>query len=291
MARKKETPEVLPETKVNWEDMTNGERDDSIKRGFAAIIIKTSKTAREENKPEMAFWNKNMSLEEMDNSTPFNAADGHAYENTTQIILRCISALNGYENPQFLTAPEANRLGGTLKKELDENGKEKLTANGKTAYVKGIKIPFNKKGEWVTQKDKEGRPILTQAKDKEGKLKFDEKGNPVMREVKEYREYKTPMLETTTLYHISQFDNLDSSKLKERDLTKIYQKREYFAKNPDRALQPEVVTSLGISARIAENLHNFIKANKTGKDFTHQNIQTKELDRSAKKEFAQGMAM
>lgn len=266
--------------------MTNAQRDESIKRSFASIIVKTAKTAREENKPQMAFWNKNMSVKEMDETIPYNPSSGKPYQNTTQIILRCVAALNGYENPLFLTVKEANLLGGKLKKDLDENGKEKLTENGKTAYVKGVKIPYTKKGEYVTKKDKNGNNILTQAMNKEGKPQFDEKGKPIMREVKEFVPYAKAMYETTTLYHISQFNDLNVSKFKDKNLDSLYQKRDYFDKNPQRALQPEFITSLSINKNIAENLHNFIKANKTGKDFTHQNTKSNEIDRNAKKEFA-----
>lgn len=274
------------EPKIQWADMTNAQRDESIKKSFASIIVKTAKTAREENKPEMAFWNKNMTLEEIDNTMPYNPCNGKPYENTTQVILRCIVALNGYDIPLFLTANEANRLEGKLKKELDENGKEKLTENGKTAYVKGVKIPYIKKGEWVAQKDDMGNPILIQAKDREGKPRFDEKGEPIMREAKEYKEYIKPILETTTLYHISQFDDLNYDKfVDEMDTERLNRKRDYFAHHPERALNTEFVTSLGISAHIAEKLHYFIKASKTGKDFVNQNIKATDLDKDAKKEF------
>ena len=269
---------------VAWDDKTNAEREASINGYHASIIVKTSKIAREENKPEMAFWNKNMSKEELANTVPYNAKTGQPYTNVSDVILRCVQKLNNYQEPTFLTMNEANLLGGKLKKALDENGKEILTKNGKTAYVKGVKIPYIKKGEWQTKLDDKGNPITIQAKDKEGNFKFDGKGLPVMREVKEFVEFKEPMLETITLYHTSQFDNLDLSKLKERDLSKLEKRAQYFKENPEALKKPERITSFGLNANIAENLSNFVKAVKSGVDFVK--TQTQSLNREAKKELA-----
>lgn len=271
---------------VAWEDKTNAQREASLNNYTASIIIKTSKTAREEEKPEMAFWNKNMSKEEIANSIPYNAKTGQPYTNTSDVVLRCVQKLNNYKEPTFITMQEANLLGGKLKKALDENGNELKTKNGKTAYVQGVKIPYLKEGEWMPKLDAEGKPIQTQAKDKNGNLKFDDKGQAIMREVKEFVPYKAPMLETIQLYHTSQFIGLDESKLKPRDLSRLEKRAEYFQKNPSALNKPERVTSLGLNANVAENLHNFVKAVKSGQDYTRVNNLNKTIDRSAKKEFS-----
>lgn len=269
---------------VSWEDKTNAQREASLNSYTASIIMKTNKTAREENKPELAFWNKNMSKEEIANSVPYNAKTGQPYTNVSDVVLRCVQKLNNYKEPTFITMNEANLLGGKLKKALDENGKETLTKNGKTAYVQGVKIPYLKEGEWQSKVDKDGNVIQTQAKDKNGNLKFDEKGKPVMRDVKEFVPYKAPMLETIQLYHTSQFIGLDESKLKARDLSKLEKRAEYFQKNPTALAKPERITNLGLNANLAQNLHNFVKAVKSGADYTRAN--TQQIDRTAKKEFA-----
>lgn len=287
MAKTKTNPKEQFQQKdfyVAWEDKNNAQREASLNSYTASIIMKTNKTAREENKPELAFWNKNASAEELANSTPYNAVTGQPYSNVSDVVLRCVQKLNGYKEPTFLTMHEANLLGGKLKKQLDENGKEmKTERNGKTAYVQGVKIPYLKKGEWHTKLDADGKPIQTQAKDKNGKLKFDEKGQAIMRDVKEFVPYQAPMIETIQLYHTSQFVGLDESKLKSRDLTKFNKKAEYFKENPQALTKPERITSLGLNANIAQNLHNFVKAVKSGQDYTRTN--TQQIDRSAKKEF------
>ena len=284
MAKKKEEAKVLETPYIDWENKTNAQREASINSYHASIIVKTSKMAREENKPEMAFWNKNMSKEEINNSIPYNAKTGQPYTNVSDVILRCVQKLNNYKEPTFITMNEANLLGGKLKKALDENGKEMLTKNGKTAYVQGVKIPYIEKGEWKNKLDDKGNVIQTQAKDKDGNLKFDEKGLPIMRDVKEFVPFKEPMIETITLYHTSQFEGLDKSKLKERDLSKIERRAEYFQKNPEALQKPERITSFGLNANLAQNLSNFVKAVKSGVDFVK--TQTQSLNREAKKELA-----
>lgn len=285
MAKKKEeAKKVAQPAYVEWENKTNEQREASINSYHASIIIKTSKTAREENKPEMAFWNKDMSKEEYLKTVPYNAKTGQAYTNVSDVILRCVQKLNGYEDGSFITMKEANTLGGKLKKQLDENGKEMLTKNGKTAYVQGVKIPYIKEGEWQIKTDENGQVLQTQAKDKEGNLKYDEKGVPIMRDIKEYVPFKTPMLETITLYHTSQFDNLDVSKLKQRDVSRIEERASYFKQNPEALNKPERITSFGLNANVAQNLNTFIKAVKAGVDFVKE--RTQNLERSAKKELA-----
>ncbi|MCR2100958.1 ArdC family protein [Campylobacter upsaliensis] len=274
---------------VKWDEMTNAQKNESILRSYSAKIGLLNKIAREENKPELAFWNKNTNLEELDKTAPYSPATGKVYENTTAIMLRAEMALKGYESNTFLTMEEANKMGATLKKELDENGKEKLTANGKTAYVKGVKIPYIEKGKWVPQVDKNGNTVQVQAKDKEGKLKFDENGKPIMRDLKEFIPHKEPIIETTTLYHSSQFNNLDPSKFKAKDMNKVHQKREYFAKNPEALNKTEMVNSLTINSKIIEKLNNFLKSFKAGKNyevvkqFKEKNL-FKTLDMKAKKQ-------
>ncbi|KGI55668.1 ArdC-like ssDNA-binding domain-containing protein [Campylobacter sp. MIT 97-5078] len=269
---------------VKWEDKTNAEREASINSYHASIIVKTSQQAREQNKPEMAFWNKNMSKEEIANSMPYNAKTGQPYTNVSDVILRCVTQLNGYKEPTFLTMNEANLLGGKLKKQLDQDGNEVLTKNGKTAYVLGVKIPYVQEGQWQNKVDENNQVIKTQAKDKEGNFKFDEKGQPVMREVKEYVPFKAPMLETINLYHISQFTDLDTSKLKPRDLSKVEKRAEYFRQNPEKLAKPERITNFGLNANLAQNLSNFVKAVKSGNDY--QRTQTQTLNREAKKELS-----
>lgn len=275
---------------MKWDEMNNAQRNESIIRSFSAKIGKLNKIAREENKPNLAFWNKDISLEELDKTATYNPASGKVYENTTAVILRAEMALKGYQDNTFLTMEEANKMGATLKKELDENGKQIQTANGKTAYVKGVKIPYIEKGKWVTQVDKNGVVVQVQARDKEGKLKFDEKGKPIMRDLKEFVPHKEPIIETTTLYHSSQFDNLDPAKFKEKDLSKVYAKREYFAKNPEALNKTEMVNLLTVNPKIVEKLNNFVKAFKSGKDYEairQQNFKT--LDMTAKKQVSMSM--
>ncbi|MCR2062496.1 ArdC family protein [Campylobacter helveticus] len=282
-----EQEQVAPALK--WDEMTNAQKNESVLRSYSAKIGLLNKIAREENKPELAFWNRDTSLEELDRTAPYNPATGKVYENTTAVILRAEKALKGYEGDTFLTMEEANKMGATLKKELDKNGKEILTANGKTAYVKGVKIPYIEKGEWVIQKDKFGNAIQVQSKDKDGNLKFDDMGKPIMRDVKQFIPHKEPIIETTTLYHSSQFNNLDPNKFKEKDLNKVYAKREYFTKNPEALNKPEMVNSLTVNSKIVEKLNKFVKAFKSGINYENIKENFKNLDMSAKKQVSMSM--
>lgn len=290
MAKAKVVENQIFSVGMKWDEMSNAQKQESLVRQHSAIIGKLNKIAREENKPNLAFWNKDTSLEELDRTASYNPATGKVYENTTAVILRAEAALKGYQENTFLTMEEANKMGGTLKKELDKDGKVMQTANGKTAYVKGIRIPYIEDGVWVPQKDKDGNTIQVQTRDKEGKLKFDEKGKPVIRYLKEFIPHEKPILQTTTLYHTSQFNNLDPKKFKEKDLKKVYEKREYFAKNPDALNKQEMVNSLTVNPKIVENLYNFIKAFKSGKNYEtvkQQNYKT--LDMTAKKQVSMTM--
>lgn len=257
MAKTKENkvqePILDPDFKPKWEEMSNEQRQDSIIKSYTAIIVKTAKEAREQDKS--AFWNKNQSIAEIDQSAPYNGSDGQVYQNTTAVMLRAVSALNGYENPVFLTMKEGNLLGAKLKRDNE----------GKIA-VKGLKIPYIKEGEWVPEFDKNNQAVMKSYTDKDGHTKT--------KQAKVFQKYKEPIIETTTLYHASQFDDLKLDKLKERDFTKLNAKREYFAKNPDApALQKEqMVQKLGLSQNIIINLVNFINATKTGKDFENKNL-------------------
>lgn len=271
MAKKNENvaqQEQAP-VKVKWEDMNNAQRNEVVLRAFSAKIGKLNKMAREENRPELAFWNRDMSLEQMDKTAPYNIITGQVYENTVAIALRAEKLTKGYEGDTFLTYSDAKKIGAKLKE-----GQQGL----------GTNIPYVEKGEWKTQLDKNGNPIQVQARDKDGNLKFDEKGQPMMKDLKERVPYAEPMISTTTVYHSSQFENIPKELIKERDLSRIYAKRKHYEKNPQSlAEKREMVNGLTINSKIIEKLNTFIKSFKGGKDYKVVRDNFKSVDMLAKK--------
>lgn len=96
-----------------------------------------------------------------------------------------------------------------------------------------------------------------------------------------------PRLETKTLYHVSQFDGLDESKIKERDLTAIQHYREQ-AKNQDFEVKIDYNKTLGISGNLEKQLNNLTLAQIKGVDYfnpakkidmTKEKAQTKEQNK------------
>lgn len=265
--------EVLPQ----WNDRTNAEKEQSIKAYTVQMIGAAIKNAKE--KGQQTFWNKDMSVEQIDKSMPFNASTGMPYNNENALILRAASELNGYEKPEFLTMRQANLLGGTLKKELDAKGNtipNERTGNDK--LVRGVKISYLKTEDFVVKKDAQGKDIMETAFNKDGKVKLDEHGQPLQKPVKVRVELNPPILETTTLYHVSQFDNLDKSKLKPLNMEKVQDKRKYFEQNPERVKSPKI-NEYGLTPSVRRSLSNFIKAEATGKDY--KVYQAKEYNREA----------
>lgn len=262
-----------------WDERTNAEKVDSINRYYAQILMKN-------NRNEDAFWKQSMSKEDITASIPFNGSTGRPYQSETSLILRAISQLNGYKEPIFLTMKNANLLGATLKKEYDEQGNVKQTANGKTQFVRGVKIALISNREFVPKKDANGQVVTEPRKDKDGNILLDDKGNPLMKTVKTVQYYKSPVLETATLYHISQFDNLDMSKLKSIDMEAVNNRRDYFAKT---GKEPSTkIKNFGIFPNVARDLENFVKAEAKGIDYSRPRQQHLDLglrlDMGAKKE-------
>ena len=264
----------------NWEDRTNQQKVDSIASYYARIIMAN-------NKNPNAFFKSDMTKDEITASVPYNGATGRPYVNETSIILRSVAQLNGYDEAVFLTTAQANHLGGSLKKEYDDEGNVKKTANGKDQYVRGVKVAYIKTEEFKDKLDANGNVVTRPIRNKEGQYLLNEKGEQVRKPVKELVQLKSPVLETTTVYHISQFDNLDLTKIKSRNLESLEKRREYFAKNPDKEPNTKVA-SYGLFANITNALNTFVKAEAKGTDYTRAR-ESKTLDMSAKKELNLGL--
>ncbi|HFS5106072.1 TPA: ArdC-like ssDNA-binding domain-containing protein [Campylobacter jejuni] len=233
MARKKDVNAEIKEVaneqvKDNsykaWDERSNEEKKASINEYSKAIIAKAIKE-------KATFWGKDMSKKDIDNSMPYNASKGIAYTGQTSALLRAVSELNGYEKPSFLTMKQANFLGGTLKKQLDENGQ-----------------------------------TMTRAiKDQNGNQKIGKDGKPMFEIVTEKIYHKTPILETVTLYHTSQFDNLKMDKLKERDLESLEKLRDSIKKS-NYDTRPNI-NNLGLGEKVTRDINNFLNAELKGLDY------------------------
>ncbi|OEV68575.1 hypothetical protein AJY52_07580 [Campylobacter lari] len=250
----------------SWDERTNEEKRASVNEYSKAIIAKAIK---EKN----AFWAKDMSKEEIQNTMPYNASKGIVYTGQTSALLRAVSDLNDYKEPSFLTMKQANFLGGTLKRELDENGNPALTKNGKEAYVQGVKIAILKTEGYVPKLDENGKEMQRVIKNKDGEPKLDKEGKPMYEPVMEKVYYKEPKLETITLYHTSQFDNLKPEKLKERDIEGLEKLREGL-KQLEYDVRPNV-NAFGLTEKTTRDINNFLNSELKGLDY--QKIQEKEI--------------
>ncbi|EPI8682887.1 ArdC-like ssDNA-binding domain-containing protein [Campylobacter jejuni] len=278
MARKKDVNAEIKEVaneqvKDNsykaWDERSNEEKKASINEYSKAIIAKAIKE-------KATFWGKDMSKKDIDNSMPYNASKGIAYTGQTSALLRVVSELNGYEKPSFLTMKQANFLGGTLKKQLDENGKPVLTKSGKEAYEQGVKIALLKTESYVPKLDENGQTMTRAIKDQNGNQKIGKDGKPMFEIVTEKIYHKTPILETVTLYHTSQFDNLKMDKLKERDLESLEKLRDSIKKS-NYDTRPNI-NNLGLGEKVTRDINNFLNAELKGLDYSK--IQDREVTKT-----------
>ncbi|MCC3076084.1 DUF1738 domain-containing protein [Campylobacter jejuni] len=278
MARKKDVNAEIKEVaneqvKDNsykaWDERSNEEKKASINEYSKAIIAKAIKE-------KATFWGKDMSKKDIDNSMPYNASKGIAYTGQTSALLRAVSELNGYEKPSFLTMKQANFLGGTLKKQLDENGKPVLTKSGKEAYEQGVKIALLKTESYVPKLDENGQTMTRAIKDQNGNQKIGKDGKPMFEIVTEKIYHKTPILETVTLYHTSQFDNLKMDKLKERDLESLEKLRDSIKKS-NYDTRPNI-NNLGLGEKVTRDINNFLNAELKGLDYSK--IQDREITKT-----------
>ena len=226
---------------VKWEDKTNAERLASINNYYKMILAKSIGEKK-------MFWNKSMDAKEIDNTIPYNASTGKAYGGVISLALRAVTDLNNYPNSDFITMRQANLLHGKLKFEVNENG-EKI-------YPKGVKMTILKEYEYQPKLNSQGQP-LTKSIEKDGQVIQ----QPVMEKV----YLKEPKLETITLYHTSQFNDLDHSKLKGRDLSSLEQYRENQKDNP-RDIRPKL-EFLDLSKGVTKDLCNFLTSQNKGIDY------------------------
>ncbi|HDX6248808.1 TPA: hypothetical protein RPV96_002050, partial [Campylobacter fetus subsp. venerealis] len=226
--------------------------------------------------------------EEVDNTMPYNAKTGNTYSRETNMLLRAEMAIKGYDKAQFVTMEQGNAMGGVLKLKHDEQtGEVVKTKNGKDARVDGVKMLYIADHELRPKLDKDGKEVTAVVKDKDGNVKYDqETGQPMTYVVKEKIPIK-PRLETKTLYHVSQFDGLDESKIKDRDLTAVTHYREQ-SKNQDFEVKISYGKTLGISGNLEKQLDNLTLAQIKGVDYynpavkvemTKQKAQTKEQNK------------
>lgn len=261
--------DLAPDYK-NWNEKTNDERALSIAEYSKSIIAKSIGEKK-------MFWDKDMTKEQIDRSMPFNGATGLPYNGVSNLLLRAVSEMNGYEKPQFLTMQQANLMGGTLKKELDENGKEQLTKNGKTLYVKGVKVAFYKQYEYKPKLDSQGKEMLRNITDKDGNPKLGKDGKPLPPQVVMEKVFlEKPILETVTLYHASQFDNLKQDKLKEIILEPLQNFREKQQDKP-YDIRPKI-EGLSLGKKVSADLNNFLTSQIKGIDY--KKIQHLEQDKT-----------
>lgn len=248
------------QVKKSWGKMNNAEKKESFDKYAKFKIFEAHKTTK-------ADWQRDMSKEEVDNTIPYNASTGKTYSRETSMLLRAEMAIKGYDKAQFVTMEQGNMMGGTLKYKVDEQtGEIQKTKSGKDARVDGVKMLYIADHIIRPKLDSDGKEIMAVVKDKDGNVKHDkETGKPITYVVKEKIPVK-PYLETKTLYHVSQFDGLDQSKIKDRDLTAIKNYREE-AKEQPYEIRIDYGKTLGISGNLEKQLNNLSIAQIKGVDY------------------------
>lgn len=255
MKNKKDEKQVTAEKETTkdytqWEERSNAERLKSINTYYKMIIAKSIGEKK-------SFWNKSMSSKEIDNTIPYNASTGKPYNGIASLVLRAAKEINGYEDSNFITMRQANLKHGTLKFQINEKGEKE--------YARGVKVTHMVNHEYVNKLDSHGKPLMREVKDKEG--------NITQEPVKEKVFLKEPKLETITLYHVSQFDNLDQSQLKQRDLESLKQRRE-LEKDRPRDFRSNL-DFLELGKAVTQDLNNFLTSQYKGIDY--QKIQHQSL--------------
>lgn len=248
----------------SWEEKSNAERLKSINTYYKMILAKSIGEKK-------AFWNKDMSQKDIDNTIPFNASTGKPYSGITSLVLRAVKELNGYEDSNFLTVKQANLIHGKLKytEKTNEDGEIKKE------YVKGVKMTYLREYEYKPKLDKEGQPMTREVEKENGEIEK----VPVL----EKTFLKDPKLETITLYHISQFKDLDEKQLKSRDLEPLKKYREEQKERP-YDLRAKVGV-LELSDSVTQDLNNFLTSQIKGIDY--QKIQHQSLSKIRQQERTQ----
>lgn len=289
MPRKKEVnaeikQEQKAEVRKSWSEMSNVEKKESFDKHVKYKLFEAHKTAK-------ADWQKDMTKEQVDNTMPYNASTGKTYSRETSMMLRAEMAIKGYDKAQFVTMEQGNAMGGVLKLKHDEKTGEVLkTKSGKDARVDGVKMLYIATHEIRPKLDQNGNEVKAVAKDKDGNDRLDKDGKPITYTVKEKIPIK-PRLETKTLYHVSQFNGLDESKIKERDLTAIQNYREK-AKSQPFEIEVNYGKTLGIGGNLAKQLDNLSIAQIKGIDYYNpaQKLDmNKEQDKAKKQTKDRGM--
>lgn len=246
--------------KKSWEQMNNAEKKESFDNYIKYNLFEAHKTAK-------ADWHKDMTAEQVDNTMPYNASTGKTYSRETSMLLRAEMAIKGYDKAQFVTMEQGNAMGGTLKLKHNENGEIEMTKSGKQARVEGVKMLYIATEEIRPKFDSNGEKVMAQVidpKTKEPKLDPKTK-EPITYQVKERIPIK-PRFETKTLYHVSQFDGLDTKKIKERDLTAVQNYREE-AKSKPYEVNVDYSKTLGLGGNLANQLNSLTQAQIKGVDY------------------------
>lgn len=227
-----------------WKERSNEEKQESINQYNKMIFATAIKQGKE-------FWKEDKSIEQINKDMPYNPKTGEPYIGITSALLQAVAKINGYETNQFITMKQANTLGGKLKPLTNENGQQVISEKtGKPQYSQGVKIPLMKTYELVPKLNDNKQPIK-------------ENGQQVF--VKQY--LSKPTLETTTLYHVSQFDNLDHSKFKEKNMENV-EKLRY--ENRNTAKEPKIEKQLhqiGLHDKTRIALHEYLNAQSKGIDY------------------------
>ncbi|RDU65773.1 hypothetical protein CQA53_05625 [Helicobacter didelphidarum] len=230
-----------------WENSNNKERLQNIHSNHKYEVAITCKQKKQ-------FWQQKRSKAEIDKAIPYNGVTGKPYTKGVSLVIQCHAINNGFEkNPVYLTLNQAMAVSpnAEVKKAVDRNGKPIISElSNKEQRVRGIKVSYM------------AHPKIPKKNDKGEIITNPHTQKPIM--IEDLTRPK--MLETITLYHASQFENLDMNMLRGKDLSSLEQEREFF-RNSFKEPSTQYIESLGLNPNTQREMKAYLMAQSKGRDF------------------------
>lgn len=252
------------EAQEKWNSMTPDEKYDKVAKLMADKIIKNVmqhvQEYKQTGKDSPAFFQKNMSKEEINATMPYNPKTGKPIMGITSFTLRNHSERMGFQENAFLTLKQANELMGdptmkavSVKPLLDEQGNTipVIKQNGEEGLMRaeGVQIIVNK-------------PAMKDKVNENGELIYRADGSVAQ----EPDPYQRSSIEKSTYYNIEQLVGLDPSKLKERDLSQV-EKIRHEIQNTDKAISFKMLDRMGLRESTKREAMAFMQAEMKNIDF------------------------
>lgn len=252
--------------------MNEYEKSASIMRAQVYEYKINFSMANQDKNRKPVFLKQDMSAEELLKTMPYSPESGRAILGENQMLLRNAMDINNYKEPQFLTLAEAKKISpeAEVAKALDKDGKPipimERDANGNLTNTPAINPNTNEPKFQRVQGVRviEQKHVRYKRNDK-GEIIKGENDKPILEKLTQ------PEVIAKTYYHVSQFDNLDKSKLKPHDMESTKKLQENF-RNSDKTLDKafervDRMVQQGLYKDTALMIKNMVMATATGRDY------------------------